>query len=297
MADDPQPPVPPVRPDGPAPRPPRQPRAQRVAGRAACTLSAGRLQRLAQAGAAKAMLPRVPGGPPEVVFLNTAGGLTGGDRLDYALTVSSGTAVGTTQTAERVYRAGAGVARVAQRLQVGAGAGLLWLPQETIVFDGAALERQTEVALAADASVVMLDIVVFGRAAMGERVDRVHLRDTRRVTRDGRPVALDAVRMDAMPDGPAGLRGAGAVASLGRVGPGSADLLGPVRAALQGCAGAGQGDRGGVPPAASVRAGASAWDDRLMVRAMAADGWPLRRLIARVLPVLTSTPLPRVWQV
>ena len=42
-----------------------------------------RLRDLAQSGSAKAMLPRVWGHVPEVVFLNTSGGLTGGDALSY----------------------------------------------------------------------------------------------------------------------------------------------------------------------------------------------------------------------
>jgi urease accessory protein len=57
------------------------------------------------------MMPRMHGRAPEVVFLNTAGGLTGGDRLDYAVDLAGGHVVATTQTAERAYRAGEGVAR------------------------------------------------------------------------------------------------------------------------------------------------------------------------------------------
>jgi urease accessory protein len=66
-------------------------RHQRVAGRAAVSFGPGaRLKRLAQAGSAKAMMPRMHGRAPEVVFLNTAGGLTGGDRLDYAVELRAG---------------------------------------------------------------------------------------------------------------------------------------------------------------------------------------------------------------
>lgn len=57
-------------------------RLERVRGAAEVTLShradAVRLDKLGQQGSAKAFLPRVHGPVPEVVFLNTAGGLTGG---------------------------------------------------------------------------------------------------------------------------------------------------------------------------------------------------------------------------
>ncbi|MCU0912614.1 MAG: urease accessory protein UreD, partial [Rhodobacteraceae bacterium] len=84
---------------------------QRARGTACVVLGPGGLERLAQAGSAKAMLPRVHGSAPEVVFLNTAGGLTGGDRMAFGLALGAGAgAVGTTQTAERVYRSCGGAA-------------------------------------------------------------------------------------------------------------------------------------------------------------------------------------------
>ncbi len=102
---------------------PSQAQMQRVAGRAGAVIGpGGRLERLWQQGSAKAMLPRMHGRAPEVVFLNTAGGLTGGDRLDYTLEVGAGAVVvGTTQTAERAYRSSGGAARVETRLMVGPG--------------------------------------------------------------------------------------------------------------------------------------------------------------------------------
>ncbi|MFW5641294.1 MAG: urease accessory protein UreD, partial [Roseicyclus sp.] len=155
-----------------------------------------RLTHLVQAGAAKAMLPRMHGRAPEVVFLNTAGGLTGGDVLDYAVDLEGGAAVATTQTAERAYRSAGGTARVTTRLALGPGARMHWLPQEVILFEGAALDRRLEVEMAEDATLVLLETLVLGRAAMGETVRRLHLRDLRLVRRAGRPVLIEGVRLD-----------------------------------------------------------------------------------------------------
>jgi urease accessory protein len=164
-------------------------RHQRVAGRAAVSFGPGaRLKDLAQAGSAKAMMPRMHGRAPEVVFLNTAGGLTGGDRLDYAVDLEGGHVVATTQTAERAYRcADGGVLGHHAADGWGRGPTLHWLPQELILFDGAALDRRLEVEMAEDATLIMLETLVLGRAAMGETVRRLHLRDRRKVTRAGRP--------------------------------------------------------------------------------------------------------------
>jgi urease accessory protein len=246
-----------------------------------------RLGELYQAGSAKALLPSVHGGDPEVVFLNTAGGLTGGDALAFALTLGAEvTAVGTTQTAERAYASAGGTARLDVRLAAGPGARLDWLPQETILFEGAALHRRTEIDLAADAACLIAETVVLGRAAMGERLTRTAFRDTRTVRREGRPVLVEAIALDdtvlAAAASPALLASARAFATIALVAPGAADAVGPVRAALDepGC-----------------EAAASGWDGKCVVRVLGADGFPVRRQVARILAVLRGRPLPRVWQI
>ncbi len=260
---------------------------QRSFGEAAVRLGlrAGRasLQGLRQRGSAKAILPHA-GAVPEVVFLNTSGGLTGGDHLSYALTLEDGVrAIATTQTAERAYRAGHGQAQVEVTMEVGAGGWLDWLPQETILFDQAALSRRTRIALAPGAGCLALEAVVLGRAAMGERVTRLAFRDRRDITRAGQPVVIEPLALDGpMLDHPAVLGAARAFASLVLVAPDAADVLAPLRAVL---------DEPGV------EAAASALDGRVMCRLQAGDGWPLRRQIARALAVLRrGAPLPRVWQ-
>jgi urease accessory protein len=242
-----------------------------------------RLLRLRQQGSAKAILPHV-GRVPEVVFLNTSGGLTGGDSLAFKLSLREGTrAVATTQTAERAYRAGEGHARVTVDLDVGKGSWLDWLPQETILFDASALDRRTTVDLAADAGCLALEAVVLGRPAMGEVVRQVMLRDTRLIRRDGVPVMLEPLALNAasLLAGSAVLAGAKAFASLVMLGQDMHTALTHARAVL---------DEPGVDAAAS------AWDGKLSVRMMAVDGWPLRQQIRRVLQAIRPQPLPRVWQ-
>lgn len=276
------------------------PRMQRAQGRAEVRLKAGPEgaalpDRLRQEGSAKALLPRtaVPAASAgsaasrrEVVFLNTAGGLTGGDRLAYGLELAAGLAVtATTQTAERAYSAAlGGGARMEVRLRVGAGSWLDWLPQETILYDGASLDRETVVDLAPDAGCLMLETVVLGRHAMGETVEGIHLRDLRRVERAGRPVWSEPLALDTRVLGrrsaPAVLGGARAFATLALIRPDAGALLAPLRAVLD---------------QPEVEAAASAMEGRLILRMIAWDGLPLRRQIARALAVLRPGPLPRVW--
>ncbi|MFO7988221.1 MAG: urease accessory protein UreD [Desulfotignum sp.] len=135
-----------------------------------------------------------------------------------------------------------------------------------------------------DASCLMLESVVLGRAAMGETVTRTTLRDTRRITRDGRPVLTEPLHLttDALTAGPAVLDGARAFATLVLVAQGAEDAAPRARQELN--------DPG-------VTGAASGFDGKLVIRLMAGDGWPLRRQIARLVQALRPGPLPRVWQV
>ncbi|MGP9789281.1 urease accessory protein UreD [Roseinatronobacter sp. NSM] len=239
------------------------------------------LNQLFQQGSAKLIL--LPG--PELVFLNTSGGLTGGDRLALNITLGAGCRLtATTQTAERAYRSVSGAAHVDIAMHVGDGAHLDWLPQETILFDAAQLRRRTVITLGAGASCLMAETVVLGRAAMGEQVTALDFHDWRLVQRGDTPChaeafALDAPRLNSRAAGLAGMR---AFATLVLVGDGAADKLALARAAL--------------PPDPDVNAAASAMPGRLVVRLMARDNWPLRKQMVRLLQALRPSPLPRVWQ-
>lgn len=260
---------------------------QRSHGTAAVAFEGARLTLLRQQGSAKALLPQVRGAAPEVVFLNTSGGLTSGDTLDYSTTLSAGArAVATTQAAERAYRADAGPARVRVRHEVGAGGWLDWLPQETILFDRAALARDTTLTLAPDAGCLMLEAVVLGRAAMGETVATLQLTDRRRIERAGRPVFFEPFTLttEVLAKGPRGalLGPARAFATLVLCAPGAEDAVAAARA---------------VPPTQGVDCAASGFDGLCTLRLLAADGWPLRQHILKLMQALRrGAPPPRVWQ-
>lgn len=145
------------------------------------------LDRLFQEGCAKLRFPRPLGDDdPQVIIINTAGGLTGGDRFGTEVTLAAGAAACvSTQACERIYRSTGADAVVANRLRLAAGARLAWLPQETIVFDGGRLSRSLDVDLAGDAELVAVEAVLFGRQAMGETLHSGRLHDRWRIRGDG----------------------------------------------------------------------------------------------------------------
>ncbi len=221
----------------------------------------------------------------EVVLVNTAGGITGGDRFDLDLRIGENAMLTlTTQASERAYRAQSGeVGRVTTQVRVQAGGRFDWLPQELILFDGCALQRRLEITLEPGARLLMVEPVVFGRAAMGETLGDVMFRDRIRIIRNGIPLYLDG--LDLVGDAvahlarPAIANGAGAMACVVMVDADAASHLAAVRAFLPKTAGA-----------------SLLGCDVLVIRHLAQDSFELRRNLIPVLEHLSHTTLPKSWR-
>jgi len=217
-------------------------------------------------------------------MINTAGGITGGD--DFAFTASAEQNAHltlTTQAAERVYRAQPEqVATVNNRLFVSAGARLDWLPQETILFEASALKRRMHVELDEGASLLLVEPLVFGRAAMGETLKNAYFSDRIDIRRQDRPVFLDAMTLCGDVTGhlaaPQIAAGAGAMALIVYIDTDAQARLTALRALLPETAGASL-----IAP------------DLLVVRILAPDSFELRQSLIPTLRYLTNDALPRSW--
>jgi urease accessory protein len=142
------------------------------------------------------MFPRVGCAIEEAVLVNTAGGIAGGDRLEFGVTALASASIAvTSQAVEKVYRALNEPARIATKLQACEAAKLAWLPQETIVFNWGRLSRETEVELSSGAELLALEWLVLGRAAHGEEMVGGHITDSWRVKKDGRLIWADCFRV------------------------------------------------------------------------------------------------------
>ncbi len=114
----------------------------------------------------------------EAVMINTAGGMTGGDHIDWHYDLGHNTnTVLTTQACERIYKSAGGSARTDIHLTLADNASLAWLPQETILFDQSRFERTITVEMSPTSRLLFLEPVAFGRTTMGESIDQGWLRD------------------------------------------------------------------------------------------------------------------------
>ena len=251
-----------------------------------------RVARLYQRTPCRVLFPRSePEEPLGVVLLTTSGGITGGDRLDIAVAAGEGARVtATTQAAEKIYRATSRDARIDVVLAAQAGSWLEWLPQETILFDGARLVRRTRVALAPEARFLGCELAVFGRAARGERFLSGRLHDGWRVSRGDRLVWADALHLDgdvgAALAHPAGFDGAGACATVIYAADDAGEQLGKARGLLE---------------TATSRCGVTVVNGILLARFLARDAAEVRRDVADYCAGLRAAVaglprrLPRVW--
>jgi urease accessory protein len=218
------------------------------------------------------------------VLVNTAGGIAGGDRFAVDLALDAGAQLTvTTAAAEKVYRSLGPHSCVDVSAILREGAELTWLPQETILFDRARLARTITVALAPRAKLLVAEMIVFGRTAMGETVRQGSVIDRWRIRRDGRLIFAENLRLD----GPVACRLnqaaiAGGCTALGAVliVPGDDAAAAAVRAA------SGQ-FRGEV--------GISAWNGMALARLVAGDGAVLRHDLVVLLSALGRRALPRIW--
>jgi len=157
------------------------------------------------------------------IVLHPPAGIVGGDCLEIAVDLAAGAhALLTTPGAGKWYRSGGPRASLAQTITVADGAVCEWLPQETLVFDGARGVQTTHITLAADARFVGTEILCFGRTAAGERFTRGDFAMRTRIVRGGQTLWLERGRVagnSPLLDSPIGLAGQPVVGTMWVVGP------------------------------------------------------------------------------
>jgi urease accessory protein len=259
---------------------------QRARGQVSLHLNGHKIEKLYQAGCTKMMLPKTYSEMTEAVMLNTAGGITGGDQLDISVVAQDCALVATSQTAERLYKSSTSPARISIQLKAQESANLHWLPQETILFDGAEIDRTIRLDMQSGSQCLIAESLVLGREAMGEVLQSCHFTDSWRLYRDGVLFHAEQLRLtEDVRDVLATSAGGNAARLLTTIIYAGADAE---QAAER------------LKPIISSSSSASAtscWREKLVVRLVSADAPAGRADIVKLLLALRQQPLPRVWQV
>ena len=258
---------------------------QRARGVADLAFDKQQIARMYQAGSSKILLPKTYTPLKEAVFINTAGGITGGDKFEIKLNLTSSKIVATTQTAERLYNSIGSTAKVNIHLTIDEASTLYWLPQETIVFDGALIDRNIRIDIAATSDVVFLETIIFGRQAMGEIVQNGEFRDNWRFYRDGILFHSEVISLKSdiskLLKECAGGNGTTTLSTIIATGKKTEYKKNKV-----------------MPLVNRFRStsGISYWEEKLVVRMLNSDPSILKKEMNFLLQELLEQPLPQVWQ-
>lgn len=243
-----------------------------------------RRRQLHESGSLRVRFPSPEQQGLSAVFVNTAGGVAGGDRFDIDIAAEDGAHLTvTTAAAEKVYRSHGPEAQVNIALRAGHDARLAWLPQETIVFDQARVARRIDIDLSPASSLLLCEIVVFGRAAMGEVMARGSFTDRWRMRIGGKLVFAETVRLDGDISEKLSRRAVangGVAVGTALIVPGDEAIVERVREASD---------------AFGAEVGISAWNGFAMARFCAQDAAKLRADMMKVLERVSPSGLPRLW--
>ena len=259
---------------------------QRANGRIKFGLNESRITRLYQSGSSKILLPKTYGAMREAVLLNTAGGITGGDAVDISIEASDCRLVATSQTAERLYKSSMHPARISIDLNLHKTATLHWLPQETIIFQGAAVVRTINLNMSADSSCILAETIILGRQAMGEKIEKCYFTDNWRLYKEGTLFHAEAMRIsddvEKILNSNAGINGGRMISTIICAGK-NTEYLKPIiekNLALE-----------------NSICSATYLNEKLIVRLVSSHSAGGRTDLNKMLCALRGQPMPRVWQI
>lgn len=232
------------------------------------------------------------------VIVHPPGGIVAGDSLAVDLRVDANAhALATTPGTQKWYRSTGATASAITHLHVADDAHLEWMPQETMVFDGARAKQTLEIMLAPKARFFGWEMLCLGRTTRGERFTTGEFRQSIRLVRadTGAPLWRESMLLmgsDPLMNSPLGFRGLPVAATAWIVLPDvesgvlSAKVLHSVRAEL--------GD-------APLAAASSPETGLIVIKAMGDAPEAVRNLLIGVwkkirLQVLAREAiLPRIW--
>ena len=154
-----------------------------------------RLTRNVHSGPLRVLKPFYPEGSCcHIYLLHPPGGLVLGDELTIHVHAQMNSHVLlTTPSAGKIYGVKSAQEQQTQRVNitVDANATVEWLPQETLVFNGANAALHTQINLQANAQLIMWDVVCLGRPASHLWFEQGECLQAIRIERDGIPLFIE----------------------------------------------------------------------------------------------------------
>lgn len=133
-----------------------------------------------------------------VYLLHPPGGIVGGDHLHFSIQARENAhALITTPAAGKFYRSSGEQAMQQVNIKVDNNAMIEWLPQETIIYDGAYLKSTVNVELSEHSSFIGWEILSLGRPSSGEGFNCGIAKMNWQIYCQDRPLFLERLQLDA----------------------------------------------------------------------------------------------------
>jgi len=131
-------------------------------------------------------------------LLHPPGGVVAGDRLTIVAVAERGShALITTPAAGKFYRSEGDSASQSVTMTIEENAVLEWLPQETIIYEGARLTSETTIKIDTGSRFIAWEVIVLGRPASGEGFELGEVLLNWRILLEDEPIYLERLRLDA----------------------------------------------------------------------------------------------------
>ena len=268
-------------------KPVDQPRARGIVRLSAKYVEGrSRIDQLHQSGSLKVLFPRNQTSFLQAVTVNTAGGATGGDQFKIDALVRKNACLAlTTQAAERIYMAEKSTtASIINSVRLEENAQLHWMPQETILFEKSNLSRSLIIDMHETSKCLLVESLVFGRIASGERLKSAKIRDHIEIRKNGCIHFLDKLflsnNITEHLSCPTIANGAHVMTLAVYIGSDASKLISVVRSLLPETAGASLVQK-----------------DTLVLRALAFNSYEMRNFLIPVLRRFSGNLLPKPWMI
>ena len=134
------------------------------------------LKKIFQSGCSKILTPNSYNENNELVFINTAGGITCDDTLETKINLVDSNISISSQAAEKIYAGIGNEATIDINISL-INSDLYWLPKELILFDRSKLKRRINLYLDNKSNIFFCETSIFGRKAMSEKIQNISYSD------------------------------------------------------------------------------------------------------------------------
>ena len=265
-----------------------QKKLEKSKGRLEIKIKDQNLQKLYQQGSLKALMPDFHENLKQLMLINTAGGITSGDELDYRLDIDSSSLCISTQAAEKIYSGFGNPANLEINLNLLNNSSLFWLPKELILFNNCNLKRKINFNLSKDSNLLICENIIFGRTSMKEVFEKGYFSDFWNINIENKLIHTEAINTNFFEkkylNSFSTLNNNSAIATIIIVGEKFLNNLNNLSETLTNNE--------------NTTSNYSHWDNKLIVRLLSKDSYNLKFAIDKLLSYFfEDSKIPKIWNV